>query len=286
MKLKTKEPMKIVNRFSYLSPDLEIVSAENGIARILARASVSRGETVGIYGGKVTHKDQLQGLSGLTVPHRISKDFYLVSPIHDDGIDSIHWIRKSENPNTGFQGDITLVALRDIEAGEEITIHPAMQDLGYSLSEEGKMVRDRFRSNLPSYIQKEIQSRPELQSFDGFADGAWGLLSSIDLESCNPETIRSADAIREYVYKLCDLIEMKRFGECHVVHFGEDERVAGYSMFQLIETSCISAHFANETNTSYIDIFSCKAYDPKVAAEFTRKYFEGDSMRVTVTNRF
>jgi S-adenosylmethionine/arginine decarboxylase-like enzyme len=86
--------------------------------------------------------------------------------------------------------------------------------------------------------------------------------------------------------ELCDLIEMKRFGETHVVHFGEDERVAGYSMLQLIETSCISAHFANETNTSYIDIFSCKEYDPEVASNFTKNFFKGGTMRLTVTNRF
>jgi S-adenosylmethionine/arginine decarboxylase-like enzyme len=120
----------------------------------------------------------------------------------------------------------------------------------------------------------------------GFKEGAWGLLSSIDLEDCDPELIRNADAIRQYVYELCDLIEMKRFGECQVVHFGEDEKVAGYSMVQLIETSCISAHFANANNRAYIDIFSCKAYDPEVAAEFTRKFFKGSEMRVTVTNRY
>ena len=119
-----------------------------------------------------------------------------------------------------------------------------------------------------------------------FLPGAWGLLSSVDLEECDPELIRSADAIRQYVIELCDLIEMKRFGECNVVHFGEDERVAGYSMFQLIETSCISAHFANESNRSYIDIFSCKAYDPRVVGEFTRQFFKGGNMRVTCLNRF
>jgi S-adenosylmethionine/arginine decarboxylase-like enzyme len=119
-----------------------------------------------------------------------------------------------------------------------------------------------------------------------FQEGAWGLLSSIDLEDCDPDLIRNADAIKTYVAELCDLIEMKRFGETQVVHFGEDEKVAGYSMVQLIETSCISAHFANATNRSYIDIFSCKAYDPDVASDFTRKFFKGGAMRVTVTNRF
>jgi hypothetical protein len=36
---------------------------------------------------------------------------------------------------------------------------------------------------------------------------------------------------------------------------------------QLIETSLISAHFANLTNTVYLDVFSCKPYDPEVVEE-------------------
>jgi len=91
---------------------------------------------------------------------------------------------------------------------------------------------------------------------------AWGLLSSIDLHDCDGALIRDADAIKSFVVELCERIDMKRFGECTVVDFGEDERVAGFSMVQLIETSCISAHFANETNTTYLDIFSCKYYNP------------------------
>lgn len=103
----------------------------------------------------------------------------------------------------------------------------------------------------------------------------WGIASSIDIYGCNPETIRDADKIREFVEKLCKLIEMKRFGETMVVHFGEEERVAGFSMVQLIETSLISAHFANLTDTVYLDIFSCKPYDLKVVEEFSRAFFEG-----------
>ena len=114
----------------------------------------------------------------------------------------------------------------------------------------------------------------------------WGLLSSIDLEDCDPDLIRSADAIREFTYQLCDLIKMKRFGECHVVNFGEDEKVAGFSMFQLIETSCISAHFANLTNSIYLDVFSCKMYDPQAVAEFAKSYFKGGTYRLHVTERY
>lgn len=104
---------------------------------------------------------------------------------------------------------------------------------------------------------------------------AWGIATSIDLYDCDPNTIRSAERIRQFVLELCDLIEMKRFGETTVIDFGEDERVAGYSMVQLIETSLISAHFANLTNTVYLDVFSCKPYDPAIVADFAQTFFAG-----------
>ncbi len=113
----------------------------------------------------------------------------------------------------------------------------------------------------------------------------WGVLTSLDIYECNPEIIRDAEQIRRYVIELCDLIGMKRFGECQVVHFGQDERVAGYSMVQLIETSLISGHFANLTNTAYIDIFSCGPYDPEKVASFTKSFFQGKSMEMHITRR-
>ena len=114
---------------------------------------------------------------------------------------------------------------------------------------------------------------------------AWGLASGIDLHNCNPETIRSAEKIKQFVIELCKKIQMKRFGECQVVNFGEDEKVAGFSMVQLIETSCISAHFANQTNTVYLDVFSCKYYSPHDAAEFAKKFFEASDYNLHYTCR-
>ena len=113
----------------------------------------------------------------------------------------------------------------------------------------------------------------------------WGIASSIDIYDCNPDTIRNEREIRRFVVELCDLIEMKRFGETVVVHFGEDEKVAGFSMTQLIETSLISAHFANQTNATYLDVFSCKAYDPDVVARFAQDFFEGSEVVLQVNLR-
>jgi len=118
------------------------------------------------------------------------------------------------------------------------------------------------------------------------APALWGLLSSIDIYDCDPATIRDADKIKRFVVELCDLIEMRRFGDPVVVHFGEDERVAGYSLVQLIETSLISAHFANQTNTVYLDVFSCKAYDPEKVEAFSVSFFGGKRSVKHVQERY
>ncbi len=101
---------------------------------------------------------------------------------------------------------------------------------------------------------------------------AWGICTSVDLHNCAPDRIRDSKQIEAYVVQLCDLIQMKRYGACQIVHFGEGH-VAGFSMVQLIETSLISGHFANDTNSAYLDIFSCKGYDPAVVEEFSKAFF-------------
>lgn len=113
----------------------------------------------------------------------------------------------------------------------------------------------------------------------------WGIASSIDIYQCDPQKIRDAAFIRTFVAELCDLIQMKRFGETQVVHFGEEERVAGFSMIQLIETSLISGHFANLTNTVYLDVFSCKPYSPEAVQSFAQSSFGGSRSTLNVTLR-
>jgi len=107
-----------------------------------------------------------------------------------------------------------------------------------------------------------------------YMGGSWGLAAGINLHGCNPGLVQDAEAIKDFVVQLCELIDMKRFGECVVVNFGEDPKVSGFSMTQLIETSLISGHFVNATNDIYLDVFSCKYYKPSVVVEFAKKFFE------------
>jgi S-adenosylmethionine/arginine decarboxylase-like enzyme len=133
-------------------------------------------------------------------------------------------------------------------------------------------------------VSETDRNHPDVEE-QARAQGAWGMAAAIDIYHCDPATIRDAGAIRRFVVELCDLIEMKRFGETQVVHFGEDEKVAGYSMVQLIETSLISAHFANLTNAVYLDVFSCKPYPPETVRQFAQDFFGGADSIINVVLR-
>jgi S-adenosylmethionine/arginine decarboxylase-like enzyme len=113
----------------------------------------------------------------------------------------------------------------------------------------------------------------------------WGLSASIDLYDCDLKLMRDAPAIRKFVVELCNRIGMRRYGETQVVDFGDDPRVAGFSMTQLIETSLISAHFANASRAIYLDVFSCAPYEPKAVANFAREYFKADRYNLRSVER-
>jgi hypothetical protein len=114
---------------------------------------------------------------------------------------------------------------------------------------------------------------------------AWGLALAVDLEGCDPSAIRSRSGIARFAAELCDLIEVKRYGAAKVVRFGEDPRVSGYSLVQLIETSLVSGHFAEASNAAYIDVFSCKPFRPNAVSEFCRTWFGATTSEASLTLR-
>lgn len=114
----------------------------------------------------------------------------------------------------------------------------------------------------------------------------WGLTVSVDLKNCNIDKMVDAEYIKQFVKDLCEIIDMKRFGDTTVVNFGRNKRVSGFSMTQLIETSLISAHFANASKAIYLDVFSCKAFPPYKVAEFAKEKFEASEYKVNINFRY
>jgi S-adenosylmethionine decarboxylase len=129
------------------------------------------------------------------------------------------------------------------------------------------------------------KTSPETSLESEIASTVWGVSSSIDLYECDLSLMQNADSIGEFVRILCDRIKMRRYGETQVVFFGDDPRVQGFSMTQLIETSLISAHFADASRAIYLDVFSCAPYNPQDVAEFALAYFHAVRYHLNVVQR-
>ena len=104
--------------------------------------------------------------------------------------------------------------------------------------------------------------------------GDFGLSVHINLFGCNHEKICDIEYIKAWIIDLCNYIEMKRHGDMIAERFGTEPHLYGYSVMQLIETSCITAHFSEQTDCCYIDVFSCKDFDDMKTAEFCADYFD------------
>ncbi|WP_432278971.1 S-adenosylmethionine decarboxylase [Nocardia brasiliensis] len=95
---------------------------------------------------------------------------------------------------------------------------------------------------------------------------------SLDLLDCEPGRLRDPGFLEGFVIRLCDAIGMKRYGATQLAYFGSGPTI-GYSLVQLIETSCITGHFSEANNSVYLDIFSCAAYVPMCVAGFCKQQF-------------
>ena len=112
---------------------------------------------------------------------------------------------------------------------------------------------------------------------------AFGKHTIIDFKEGDATALDNPDLIKSFVYELVDTLDMTAYGDCWCEKFGDDPKVAGYSFYQMIQESNISGHLVsydyimkngkNNKGAGYIDIFSCKDYEPEDAIELVKKYF-------------
>lgn len=101
----------------------------------------------------------------------------------------------------------------------------------------------------------------------------WGHHLIINAGDCNHQTITDYNTIHEFTKQLVRQIDMVAYGEPQIVKFGTGNK-AGYTLVQLIETSNICAHFVDETNDVYLDVFSCKPFEEKIVVNLVKVFFE------------
>lgn len=113
----------------------------------------------------------------------------------------------------------------------------------------------------------------------------------LDLHHCNTETF-NRESLDRFFTRLCTRIDMRR----EVVHFWDDLGVPedqrqtlphtkGTSAVCFILTSSIVVHTLDLLAAVYLNIFSCKEYDPEVVRRFAGEWFAGDIVNSTFIER-
>lgn len=116
------------------------------------------------------------------------------------------------------------------------------------------------------------------------ASELWGKSAVIDLFGCNHDTLTDPEGLEKFIQELVKTIDMVAQGECYVERFGQGD-LEGYSAMQFIETSSVTVHLDEVGNRAFIDIFSCKDFDANKAEEFSKTYFQAQSVKSTIVER-
>ena len=99
------------------------------------------------------------------------------------------------------------------------------------------------------------------QNETNLARAPWGQHLVLDFNGCPKELLADKENILNWSKELVKAIDMVAYGEPIIEHFAtHSHEAAGYTLLQMIETSNIAAHFAENIGQVYIDVFSCKAF--------------------------
>lgn len=114
--------------YSHLNPKCDSgVFEEKGGCGVFAREPIKKGELICLWGGRIVAENELDPNMEFFTQRilQIEEGFYLEAPLPLEPTDCFN---HSCEPNIGFTGQIGLVAMRDIHAGEELNFDYAMCD--------------------------------------------------------------------------------------------------------------------------------------------------------------
>jgi len=168
-----------MNSGSWLNPLLEKRCSDTEGCGIFAKADIRKGERLAIFGGRIMAIDDMYGIPAHMQRFTMQiEERFVLGPVSDLPEDT-DFFNHSCSPNSGFSGQIFLVAMRDIGAGEEITFDYGMtvsesmgSDMVFSMNcacgsslcrgtitgddWKNPLLQERYRGYFSPYIQEKI----------------------------------------------------------------------------------------------------------------------------------
>lgn len=137
---------------------------------------ILEGEDVLVYGGIIINSDQIEEYWKKMghIGTQIDDNFFIVPSTREE-IESTGTINHSCNPNTGFKNQVQLVATREIEPGEELTLDYAYCETSHNMDFkcecgdelcrgrvtnndwQDKKLQEKFGRYFSPYIQKKFR---------------------------------------------------------------------------------------------------------------------------------
>jgi hypothetical protein len=128
--------METIPALTYRSPKTEVRESAIHGKGLFARHSIGRGEIVAVKGGHVLSKQDWIALERDlgSAEIQIAEDLFIAPVLSEHRDGSMLYTNHSCDPNVAIRGQIVLVAMRDVVAGEELTVDWATtDDLDYEI---------------------------------------------------------------------------------------------------------------------------------------------------------
>ena len=113
----------------------------------------------------------------------------------------------------------------------------------------------------------------------------YGIELILDMSYCDTSKF-TKENINKYFIEICKLAKMKRHGRpVYWYDHSGIPHLEGISAIQFIETCNIVLHALNILEAVFVNIFSCKDFDTKLAGEFTKNFFGAKHMNSKIIER-
>lgn len=117
----------------------------------------------------------------------------------------------------------------------------------------------------------------------------YGIEAIVDASGCDVSRFTRRD-IDAFILELCERIDMNPALETYYwdeINGGacDDPHLKGVSAFRFIETSNIVIHTLTLIRAVFINIFSCKTFDPDEVGKFVTEYFSAEKIAMSVVER-
>ncbi len=157
---------------NWLNPNLEVRKSKINGKGVFAKENIKQGERLAIFGGNLMFIDEIRNLPEQLQEYTMQiEERFVLGPYHNASEpEDTDFFNHSCEPNSGFKGQMFLVAIRDIKKNEEITFDYAMvvsKSIGSDIVFEMDCNCDS--SNCRKKIKEDDWKLPEIQKrYNGY----------------------------------------------------------------------------------------------------------------------